>query len=972
MPKFLTALLLLLVLTLQGSAQKPFMRQFTFEDGLPSMEVYHVVQDTKGFIWMCTSYGVVRYNGYGFKHFTVKDGLPDNTIFDAFEDNQGRIWFTSFSGSLSYFEQDTIKPYLYNSQLFGKMPNSPVVLKKGFYVDSNRTVYCSVRNVGLICIDSAGNSKLRQKSSAATVLQIEDKLLVSAAGIRKPDSIFTYVPGFVDSISTNDLPGAGFENSFVLAEKWRGKLLIANAQGLFVFDGEEWHHKRLPEAVIWSGIYEDRLWLGTRNGVLVFNNDNFSQYEHFLKGKAVTSVMQDREGSFWLSTLKSGVYYMPNFSIRYLSNQENLLYDGLVDLVPDNKGGLWLGYRKGSISYINEGSVQHIDLPIGASEGVLSLHFDSRESKLWVVTDLHVFSVDQHHRVRELTTDYYNVLSAKEVVVFSDSLILATRSGVLTYKPDTLYRLRDENNHLQERVTHLFYDKLDSILYLSTLNSLWRMKNGLFIDLGAVVPALQVRVNDMIRLNDEWLVLGTNGKGLIFYNSRNQEIVPFNRASGLHDEKINCLHAQDSTLWIGSNSGLHKLSLWGLGQKRMPLAFFSTHNGLPGQEVKDIVIANNDSVIVATNRGLVMATDSAFKRNKVAPKVYIEEFFVQDRQFPIKRYHQVAHDKSLLRIRYAALNYRKDHSNHYRYRLLGLDSVWTQTHLREIQFSTLPPGEYEFQVHACNESGVWSENAAVLKFEVRGPFYFSWWFLIPSMVVITLLFYLLYRIRIKEIERRNQLLNSIQNYKQQILRQQMNPHFIFNTLNSIQYYLLDEDIHASISYLSKFAKLMRMILDNSRETTIPIEDEIRALELYLELEALRFEEKLTYSIIVDPKVNTMEWHIPSLLIQPFVENAIKHGLMHKKGPGHVKVEVRQEGERIVCSIEDDGVGREQAAKIRRSHHRSWGAQISEDRVRLLKAVYGEEVDIQIKDLTNSKGEPAGTLVTISIPKIFAF
>jgi len=706
---------------------------------------------------------------------------------------------------------------------------------------------------------------------------------------------------------------------------------------------------------------------------MIFEDGNLVNYEHLLEGRAVSSVMHDREGSYWLSTLKSGVYYMPSFAIRYFAVSDDLLYEAIVELEHDGKDGVWLGYRKGGISHFYDGHLEHIRLPIGPSEGILDLNYDNTQHELRVVSDLHVFSVDSQKRIQQIKSARYPQLSAKRVLNFPDSLVIAARSGILSFKNDSLYAVNDENQNMQERVTHLYYDKQDSILYLSTLNSLWRFKNDLYVNLGAIIPALQVRVNDMIRLNEKWLVLGTNGKGLLFYNTHNQTIIPIDGEAGLRDEKINCLQAQgDSILWLGTNSGLHKLHFSELERNYFPLPFFSTHNGLPGQEVNDILVTDSDTILIATNRGLVMASADAFQRNKVAPKVYIEDVFVQDHELPVRRYHQLAHDKSLLRIRYAALSYRKDARTRYRYRLMGLDSIWSYTDLREIQFTTLPPGEYKFQVDACNESGVWSQQPAVLPFEVKGPFYFTWWFLIPSMLIITLLFYFLYRVRIKEIERRNQLLYSIQNYKQQILRQQMNPHFIFNTLNSIQYYLLDEDIHASISYLSKFAKLMRMILDNSRETTIPIEDEIRALELYLELEALRFEEKLTYAILIDPKVNTMEWHIPSLLIQPFVENAIKHGLMHKKGPGHVRVELTQKGEHVVCRIEDDGVGREQAAKIRQSQHRSWGAQISEDRIRLLKAVYGQKVDIGIDDLFGANGQPTGTCVTISIPKILAF
>lgn len=970
MPKIFLAFLLFL--SLQGFAQKPYMQQFTFEHGLPSMEVFHVMQDSKGFVWMCTSYGVVRYNGYGFKHFTIREGLPDNTIFDAYEDSQGRIWFTSFTGTLSYFEQDTLRSYQYNSQLFRHMPNSPVILKKGLVLDSTNTVYCSVRNFGLISVDSSGKSSLRKNFHGAEVIEIADEMMVSAAHIGSHDSLVSYVPGFCDTLNLKTLD-AHFADSYILAEKWKDQLLIINDHQMLAYNGRSWKKTALPYSVIWSGIYDDRLWLGTRNGVLIFEESNFSNYEHLLEGRAVSSVMKDREGSYWLSTLKAGVFYMPNYAIRYFDTADALLYEGIVELEPDGRGGVWIGYRKGGISHFHQGKLEHTHLPIGASEGVLDLSYDKAKEVLRVVTDLHVFSVDRQQNIRQISSPVYRQLSAKRIINFPDSLILACRSGIISYKNDSLYGLKDENRNIQERVTHLYYDKQDSILYVSTLSSLWRYKNGLYVNLGAIIPALQVRVNDLIRLNQEWLVLGTNGQGLLFYNTQSQAIIPLDKDAGLRDEKINCLQAQaDSTLWIGTNSGLHKLHFSELDRNHFPLTFFSTHNGLPGQEVNDILLAHSDTIVVATNKGLVIADAKAFRRNKVAPKVYIEEVFVQDHELPVRRYHQLAHDKSLLRIRYSALSFRKDMRTRYRYRLLGLDSLWSNTHLREIQFTTLPPGEYEFQVHACNESGIWSQQPAVLQFEVKGPFYFTWWFLIPSMIIITLLFYVLYRFRIKEIERRNQLLNSIQNYKQQILRQQMNPHFIFNTLNSIQYYLLDEDIHASISYLSKFAKLMRMILDNSRETTIPIEDEIRALELYLELEALRFEEKLTYAIVVDPRVNTMEWHIPSLLIQPFVENAIKHGLMHKKGPGHVRVELTQKGESIVCRIEDDGVGREQAAKIRQSHHRSWGAQISEDRVRLLKAVYGEKVDICIQDLFSDPGKPSGTCVTITIPKILAF
>lgn len=963
-------LYILLLVATNGVAQNPFMRHFSLDEGLPTNEVYHVMQDSKGFVWMSTSYGVVKYDGHSFVHYSSTDGLVDNTVFESFEDADGRVWFVSFSGALCSFFQDSIFSYRFNNQFFRFLPPSPIALKKSFYVDSLGAVACGIRNYGLVKVDSSGRGSLYQELHVVKVNQIEKTLMVSAYGICGNDSLYIDLPDIKDSLFLPDL-GVHMGNSFILAERWQGMLVLINQRQVLYKTEGNWKVATVPANVIWSGVYEGKLWVGTRNGVYIYSGGAFNNYQHLLAGAAVSSVMLDREGGYWVSTLKSGVYYIPNLAITYIDADDCLSHTSVLALEDDSQG-LWMGYLKGSISYLTDNKIKHLALPVDASEGILNLYYDSIRSRLWVMTDLHTYSVDDEMNVSELKRERSPYFSAKDIVAVGDSLWIAAREGVIIYNDKELNNLVDEHGNIKMRITNLYKDPNASVVYLSTLQSLWRYKQGHFVDLGAAIPALQVRVNDMARINDEWLVLGTNGDGLIFYNSENQAVELFDNRFGLHDQKINCLHCQgDSIVWVGTNSGLFKVELQTMPNEDVPFPFFSIHNGFPGQQINAIE-QKGDRLVVATSKGLVFAPLGVLQKNAVPPKIFINEFYVQDRMLSLRQYHQIAHDKSVLRIRYAAVNYRNTKRNKYRYRMLGLDSVWNYTHLREIQYSTLPPGMYHFQVEACNEDGIWSSDSADLAFEVVGPFYFSWWFLISSMVIITALFYWLYKIRIKEIERRNQLLNSIQNYKQQILRQQMNPHFIFNTLNSIQYYLLDEDIHASTSYLAKFAKLMRMILDNSRETTIPIEDEIKALELYLELETLRFEDKVNYTILVDPKVNTLEFRIPSLLIQPFVENAIKHGLMHKKGPGRVKVEIEKHGTGIVCVVEDDGVGREKAARIRKAQHRSWGAEISEDRIRLLNAVYGEEVKIKVVDLVGGDSRPAGTRVEICIPRIHSF
>lgn len=231
---------------------------------------------------------------------------------------------------------------------------------------------------------------------------------------------------------------------------------------------------------------------------------------------------------------------------------------------------------------------------------------------------------------------------------------------------------------------------------------------------------------------------------------------------------------------------------------------------------------------------------------------------------------------------------------------------------------------------------------------------------------------LILRARFKATQRIEAMGRKILELTQANLRQQMNPHFIFNTLNSIQYYVFQNDKIASNNYMSKFALLIRKTLENSRHTAIPIKEELDALRLYLELEALRFKEKFNWSILVDEEIDTLSYKIPTMLIQPYVENAITHGLMNKEEKGHLEVKLEQKGEVIFCTIEDDGIGRERAKELQKeknNNHISMGTSITENRLRLVHEVYGKTMKVKYTDLTDAEGKAAGTRVEINIPVI---
>lgn len=224
--------------------------------------------------------------------------------------------------------------------------------------------------------------------------------------------------------------------------------------------------------------------------------------------------------------------------------------------------------------------------------------------------------------------------------------------------------------------------------------------------------------------------------------------------------------------------------------------------------------------------------------------------------------------------------------------------------------------------------------------------------------------------RLNASRKLSEMNHKISEVTQKNLRQQMNPHFIFNTLNSIQYYMYQHDKISTNNYLTKFSLLMRKTLENSQHTAIPIKDEIDALQLYLELESLRFKEKFEYSVTVDEEIDTVILKIPTMLIQPYVENSICHGLVHKEEKGFVHIDLKMNENHLICTIEDNGIGRKAAIEIKNQkngNHNSLGTKITESRLNLVNSLYGKSMQIDYKDLVDDKGNGSGTRVRIYIP-----
>ena len=268
---------------------------------------------------------------------------------------------------------------------------------------------------------------------------------------------------------------------------------------------------------------------------------------------------------------------------------------------------------------------------------------------------------------------------------------------------------------------------------------------------------------------------------------------------------------------------------------------------------------------------------------------------------------------------------------------------------------------------------MWNKIPASFTFTINIPFWKTWGFIIISALLIIAVFMLFISVRIRKIKNREkqktELNKKIANIESQALRSQMNPHFIFNTLTSIQHYISNHNTDAALKYLSKFAKLMRKIMENSKQQMITVAEESNALNLYLELEVMRFEKKFEYDIVIDPNIDQNYDRIPSMLIQPYVENGIIHGLLPKQGLGKISITLQKQNDTILCIIEDSGIGRENSKKFKKNRvqqHKSMGMSITQERLEILNASLSSNINAEIIDLYDNN-EPAGTKVRLIIP-----
>jgi ligand-binding sensor domain-containing protein len=964
------------------------------------------MQDSKGYMWFCTDAGVSRYDGYSFHNYSNRNGLGDNTIFASYEDHKGRIWFRSLSGRLFYFQNDSIYGIQANNKILEDIHHG---IMSSMYIDAGDTIWCGI-SLGkhnfkiapsyrecdltfLPIMEGGGNfmdidkkgfiisaltkaqNNHNEESYSSSLMYLDKNGFIKKKGL----------PGIVTNsifyrIHTGELIITADHYKPVSSTQKSNEVIYKVSYRRYMVTSQKTILKDDSSAIFTSpglsfvSLYEDKnlnLWAGRfKGGVYVFPscNLNIKMPAHYLDGITVTCVREDSEGGYWLTTLENGVYYMTSSGLLYYDRASGLPDNRVTSLLGKDGNSIWAGMASGEIVLLSPDTVRNVKiLKNRKMNGVYRLAAGPHKDELIVGSGCSYMLSAEDHIARVIMKGvefaaYKTFSTARNGMVWSGN-------HVFLVKIDPFSNKVLESYVSKSRILSVCVDSVDRV-WLGCVNGLWSFSNGIFRSEAESNPIFKNRIEDMLISKDGVWWFATKGGGVIV--KKGQQIIVITESNGLSSNICRNIYMdQEQNVWVSTNNGISKIAMRKWGEYAIDV--YSSDDGLPSNEINQIVRTGN-RIWAASNQGIVAFDVTKIFINLSPPPIYLTSIEINSITRHLKDTFYLKHSENYLQVDFTGLSYKRNSKLRYQYKLQGLDTGWKYTQSKSIQYTTLPPGTYRFLVYAINNDGMRSVVPASVSFVIAKPFWKEWWFVLSliGFTVSVAVWLGNYRIQLlkKKVLEQAEVNRKIADLKLMALRAQMNPHFIFNSINSIQLFILKNDTDSAHKHLSRFSKLIRHVLENSKHEYITIVEEIRTLELYIELERLRFSSKFDFKIIVKDEISIENVLISPLLIQPYVENAIWHGLMHlKQRQGELIITLEKCNTQLKVSIEDNGIGRHNSMAYKKDRtHKSIGLSINKERVEIMNSLHlNNALTVQFIDKNDEHGEAMGTRVEIFLP-----
>jgi ligand-binding sensor domain-containing protein len=957
----------------------PDFKHFTTRDGLASSEVYQITSDQQKNIWFATDRGAVKFDGYSFRTYDTKDSLPDNSVIKLYKDVRGRIWFISYKCLLSYWENGRIVPYKYNNFLASRLQNTIII---SLFVDSTENVHLNTIEGKEYFINASGKCTVYEKNIPNSLFVINStngsSVITNYYQGKRSNPTTLNIETLNDTLTITVNEAIIYSHFATIKLKNNDLIFYCERYLVRIKPSGKYEIKKLNTPIL--NIFEDgdnSLWIGTTDDGVYVYDDSMKLLSHYLQDVSVSHIYKDFEGGYWFSSLENGVFYLLSKNNSCFAINEKPLREKISAISNLSDSVLFFTSSKAEMFKYNciTNYLAKEDLKKSISphlEYINSIYVNKPDSQLVLGATVNFVKSAQSYSTKIMNHKITVLPSLIKVSPQSTGNILGSvYANVYSFNlaEQIFYTIHDS----LFKSTCLFENSQEK-LYSGNLGGLYVLKNREFIPVEDSSGLLTLRVTDIKELNNKYLVIATRSNGVIIYDGNIVKNIDLD--DGLSSANINCIAIEDSIIWAGTNKGLCSITITNQNPFGFYIERFDISNGIISDEINDFALGKN-IVYTATNQGLNRIQKKQPAGANIALPLYITSITINEKDTIIAPSYSLNDQQNFIGISFTGLSFRSSKSIIYKYRLLGVDSIWRSTTNRDVQFSGLNSGNYTFQLLAALENIILQQPIEI-KFTIAPAFYETTWFrlLTASFCILILISIINFRIRFiqKKADEKNVLNKKFSDLNLNALRSQMNPHFTFNVLNSIKYYIAKKDSESAQLYISKFSRLIRMFLNQSRSEFITLHDEIKMLTLYMELEELRFENKFTYAINVDDRLNTEEIDIPGMLIQPFVENSIKHGIRLKTGEARVEVAFTLVDSILVCTITDNGIGREQAG-LRKSddnEYKSMGTAIVADRIEALGILYKGKLKNYTIDLKDENGNAAGTCVKLEIPyKIMA-
>jgi ligand-binding sensor domain-containing protein/two-component sensor histidine kinase len=988
----------------QSATEFPYLKfkSFAKNNQLPYPSVNAMDEDNDGLMWIGTTDGLVRNDGYRLKGFfknpATKESLSDNTILGVYNFNQ-KIYTSSNEGVSYYdnfskrvFQLDTAQKTKINKAFrvcFFKKENQLIVFSNDEYYIIDELN--KVRSFNYVYNKNITNENLKEKWQVLDATE-DGKGSIWVACLKKLMRLNAKTFIIEEVISCDQLNVKDISSFQIIGNE----ILIASfGEGLVKYNPTTKVavpiKTKLPyfKKIIPFKDVNNNDWImgGGYLGYYIINPKTF-EVQNFEFDGEINNLYVDKQNTIWLASTK-GLYFAEQKKelIKTKSIQPN--FNAVTNFKENESVNYFISTNNYYFQILNSGNgAAQFDKNWNHIKTFNSNYNDSTHIAMGGIND--IYEVDNYYWVSTFYKGLAKCTKDFKVVKWFSKNIPAewnenkdTRSITALGNDKFLVR-----GYFSLAIFDMKLEKYVKIFYNTKANpkalteglipTAIVINNDCYFGterLGMFKLNMQTGEKSLINLqynnlqitkiikDDSILWIGT-GNGLVKYNLITKESTTYLRAQGMCNEKIFRMEfsKNTNTLWMCTYAGVAALNT-----KTNTIKNFYTKDGLSNEsELRTVFIDDNNNTVVSSIGHNSFIDPKVMEQKAIQRKSAITELLVNNEnkdwlQNSTDKFIKLTHNKNNIAIHFTIEN-AADNDNYF----YKLNDKWYSSPTGFVQFNNLAPGTYK--IYVANQP----LDAAINDFitiTIRPAFYNTWWFYVLCLFFVSGILFAFFKLRTNSIRKETILQKTYEQKlaesEMQTLRSQMNPHFMFNTLNSINSYIIQNKTALASEYLTTFSKLMRSILDLSKQETVPLEKEINALKMYIELEALRLENKFDYSIIIDKNIDEQSTDIPSLMLQPFVENAIWHGLHNKNDKGFIGINISElNAGQIVVTIEDDGIGRAAAAALKQAQisHKSYGIDITKNRLQLLN----KNNAVTFTDLYDSEGKACGTKVTITI------